>query len=110
MGDMTPPANDRLDPILASIIQETLWEGDILEHKTIDTPSVMELCKKITERVPEVEADLRSRFPEEAKGDPDHFLPEVVMSLIHLAWDYGFRAGRTFEARDYGLTEEEKNL
>lgn len=109
MENMTA-ANDRLNDILASIIQETLWEGDILEHKTVDAPAVMELCKKITERVPEVEADLKSRFPKEGADNPDHFLPEVVMSLVHLAWDYGFRAGRTFEARDYGLSEEEKNL
>lgn len=97
------PDEVRFNDVIRSIIEETMLEGHILEHKTIDVPAVLTFARAITQQFPNVEADLRKRFGEEAGGDPDHFLPEVVQSLVHLAWDYGFRAGRIWQARDYGI-------
>lgn len=110
MENMTNPVNPRVNDTLRDVIEDTLREGSLLEHKSIDLPAVMLFCKMIHQQLPQVEADLKARFPEEGRDNPDHFLPEAVMALIHLSWDYGFRAGRIFEARDYGLSEEEKDL
>lgn len=109
MSGMTTP-NPRVNDTLRDVIEDTLQEGSILEHKSVDLPAVILFCQMIQQQLPAVEANLKERHPDEGLDDPDHFLPEAVMGLIHLAWDYGFRAGRIFEARDYGLTEEEKDL
>jgi hypothetical protein len=100
---MTMGDNDRFDEVMEMILHDAMMDGEIMESKLVKSPAIMRLCWAITGQAPGVEDDLRARFAATEGDEPDQFLPETVLGLVHIAYDYGFRSGRIFQARDYGV-------
>lgn len=110
-SDQTP--EQLLDTMIGTAIHGAMHDVELSMTLTdsdrgVETESMVALCRKITEQLPAVEADLKARFPGEGGENPDHFLPEAVMSLVQVAWNYGFRAGRIFEVRGYHIPGEDQ--
>lgn len=97
-------SDPHFDGIIADVLHDTAEEAVILEdvhdNQVIESPAIISFCHRLTSLLPAMWQDLHTRHP-------DAEYPEAVLGLVQMTWDYGFRAGRIFQARGYEVPGED---
>jgi hypothetical protein len=99
-------SDPRFNELIGGIIAETTDEASILADlhngRVIESPAIISFCHILIEEIPTAHAELVSRFP-------DADMEETILGIVQLAWDYGFRAGRIFQARGHEVPGEDND-
>jgi hypothetical protein len=96
-------ANARFYQVMEMVLEDATMEADIRGNAMVKAPAIERVCQALLAQLaPQVEA-LHAAHGAQEKRPPADYIPEAVAGLLQAAFDYGFRAGRIFEARDYGV-------
>lgn len=92
------------DGIMGDILHDTAEEAvileDVHENQVIESPAIISFCNRLVGMLPAMWQSLHTKHP-------DARYPEAVLGLVQMSWDYGFRAGRIFQARGYAVPGED---
>ena len=95
-----PHFNDVISDIILETLDEAVILSDLHDGRVIESPAIISFCHTLLEHLPAMRADLIKHFPN-AETD------EAILGLVQLTWDYGFRAGRIFQARGHAVPGED---
>lgn len=100
-------SDPHFDDVINDIILETLDEavilGELHEGRMIESPATIKFCHTLRGQLPLLVAHLDGLRDNDPQGD----MHEAILGLVQLTWDYGFRAGRIFQARGHEVPGED---